>query len=1131
MKKRCIAFPLRSAILLALCVLLALPLSAFAEEETKTVRVGWFESTFCYRDQFGRRCGIDYEYQHKISAYTGWTYEYVEDSWSNLLQMLMAGEIDLLSDVSYTEERTAYMLFPDLPMGTEKYYIYIDGNNREITAKDPSSFNGKRIGVNKGSVQEGFLRDWVEKNKLEVEIVPLTAEEAESMTMLSRGEIDGYTSLNTFGSQEKIVPVYMVGSSDYYYAVNKNRPDLLAELNMALTGILDEDPYYNQRVSDEQLHITKSNAFLTPSQEEWLDAHGKIRVAYLDSTMPFCQADKDTGELTGALSDFLAHAVNSVKDADIQFEAVPYASIGAALAAIKGGQADCMFPVNLSTYDASEMGIRLTNPAMKSEMNVLMRASDSQSFSRNSSLVFAVPTGNVNVETFIKEHFPSYGLIFCADAKACYEAVAAKRADCVLVSNYRIPDAENILRKYNLYNVPTGEAVELSFAVNQADRELYFILNKIIGMTNSEEMDSALASYMRADQKVTFTQFLRDNWWGVAAFLTALFGVIVFLLLQKMKAERKAGEQQHLLEEAAEIAELKQTITSLLDNMPGMNFTKDAKTGEYLACSQSYAEFAHKASPQEVVGLTDAQIFDAPTAAHFAEDDKMALSMDAPYIFYEDMPDEEGNMRQLQTTRMKYVDAAGRQCLLGMCQDVTDNVRVRRENATSKEAYEKARSTGIIYTHLAQALARGYTDLYYINLNTEQYIEYRSDDESGTLTEARRGWHYFEECKNDVAQSVYPEDQEAVLKALNRKNLVSALERNRTFVMTYRRNSENGPVHVMTRVSRMEDDDRYIVLGVTDVDEQMKQRSAAERAVEEQIAYARLRALAGDYLSIFVVDPESGRYREFSATADFDTFAHSREGADFFTDTVRQGRDVVYPDDLNRFLSAFTKENVLSEVERNGIFTLSYRLMIDGRPRYVQLKASMVEEKEGKHLIVGINDIDAQVRQEEKYVQHLAEARIEAKIDALTGIKNRHSYLDAEERLNVQIAEGRAPEFAVSILDINDLKTVNDTEGHAAGDQLIKNACRIVCTIFKHSPVFRIGGDEFAVISQGSDYAQIDELVKRVAEQNEEARNNGGVIIACGMSKYDNDGAVAPVFERADENMYENKSTLKAAKE
>ena len=186
-----------------------IPHTANAETtDHKVVRVGWYDSSFCYYDSFGRRCGIDYEYQQKISAYTGWTYEYVEDSWPNLLQMLQDGEIDLLSDVSYKPEREEYMLYPDLPMGTESYYIYISAGNREITANNLKSMNQKKIGVNKGSIQERFLKEWADKNDIALDIVPLTSEESESMNMVVRGEIDGYAAIFSFDT-ENVIPIIM----------------------------------------------------------------------------------------------------------------------------------------------------------------------------------------------------------------------------------------------------------------------------------------------------------------------------------------------------------------------------------------------------------------------------------------------------------------------------------------------------------------------------------------------------------------------------------------------------------------------------------------------------------------------------------------------------------------------------------------------------------------------------------------------------------------------------------------------------------------------------------------------------------------------------------------------------------
>ena len=328
----------------------------------------------------------------------------------------------------------------------------------------------------------------------------------------------------------------------------------------------------------------------------------------------------------------------------------------------------------------------------------------------------------------------------------------------------------------------------------------------------------------------------------------------------------------------------------------------------------------------------------------------------------------------------------------------------------------------------------------------------------------------------------------------------------------------------------MRDDDRYIILALTDVSEQINEQNAAAKMREEQIAYNRISALAGDFFCIYVVNPETTQYREISATSGFDTFDRYREGEDFFADSREKAEKQIYPEDLGLFISMVTRERVLEEVEKNGLFTLSYRIILNGAPRYVQLKAVMLEESEGKRLIVGYNDIDAAVRQEEEYGKRLAQARIEANIDALTGVKNRNAYRVYEERLNAQIEINRAPEFAIIILDVNDLKKVNDNEGHKAGDQYLRDACRIVCTTFKRSPVFRVGGDEFCVLAQGDDYARLDELVDQMNAHNDDAVENGGIVVALGMARYEKDEKVALVYERADKKMYENKSELKARK-
>ena len=220
---------------------------------------------------------------------------------------------------------------------------------------------------------------------------------------------------------------------------------------------------------------------------------------------------------------------------------------------------------------------------------------------------------------------------------------------------------------------------------------------------------------------------------------------IAYLLSTTMLHTFVANEEQEEYrlgqEETKKVTDLKNTIFSLLNNIPGLAFTKDADTGVYHASNQAYADYAHKETPEGVTGLTDAEIFDPETAVHFVKDDRIALSLSKPYIFFEDVPDAAGNQRQLQTTKLRYTDTNGRACLLGLCQDVTDLVRVQHENAMTQEAYESAVSSGLMYTHIAQTLARDYSDMYHVNTDTEEYIEYCRDEQGRGLSEKRRGWH------------------------------------------------------------------------------------------------------------------------------------------------------------------------------------------------------------------------------------------------------------------------------------------------------------------------------------------------------------------------------------------------------
>ena len=149
--------------------------------------------------------------------------------------------------------------------------------------------------------------------------------------------------------------------------------------------------------------------------------------------------------------------------------------------------------------------------------------------------------------------------------------------------------------------------------------------------------------------------------------------------------------------------------------------------------------------------------------------------------------------------------------------------------------------------------------------------------------------------------------------------------------------------------------------------------------------------------------------------------------------------------------------------------------------------------------------------------------------DALTGVKNKLAYLEKLRDLEIRVEEGTIKEYAVAVFDLNDLKKVNDTLGHDAGDQYIKDACKFICLRFKYSPVFRIGGDEFVVIMEELDYRDRDEIMRGFDADVDKNQKDGLVVVASGFSIYDpeSDDSYNDVFMRADRKMYERKGYLK----
>lgn len=547
-----------------LCLLLLLPalfpVKAAAETvPAKVVRVGSFEDTFNYVNEKGIRKGYGYELLQTLSGYTGWQLEYVTCDWSDCFEKLKNGEIDIMGDISYTEDRTEEMLFSDEPMGEEKDYLYADLSREDITASDFKTLNGKKIGVLMGTEPEVMLTEWEEKYDLKTQHVNIANNE-DAKQKLANHEIDCFVSMEeSFWTELGISTITRVGSSDIYYAINKDRADIKEELDNAMRALEDADPFYTADLYKRYFSMDYT-PILTGEEKAWLKKHGAIRMGFLTGDSGVSVYDPSTGELTGTITDYIRFAKDCLGNQELEFQMVGYDSQKAELDALKSGEIDMVFHFDQSPNLAEEYRVACTNTTWTSNM---MAVTNKEHFNETQANRVAVPQNKLSLTRYLAVYYPQWEIVDCAAQEDAARLVKDGQADCFVTG---VSSQENYSKKYDFYNVPLPNPAKSCFAVNSGNGILLSILNKTIKAMPVNMLTGALAMYKSAARKVTLGEFIRDNFVKVllvSSIFVAAFLLTILKLLQKARkaeaaARKAANDTQELnakLQIAAENAE------------------------------------------------------------------------------------------------------------------------------------------------------------------------------------------------------------------------------------------------------------------------------------------------------------------------------------------------------------------------------------------------------------------------------------------------------------------------------------------------------------------------------------------------------------------------------------------------
>ena len=433
----------------------------------------------------------------------------------------------------------------------------------------------------------------------------------------------------------------------------------------------------------------------------------------------------------------------------------------------------------------------------------------------------------------------------------------------------------------------------------------------------------------------------------------------------------------------------------------------------------------------------------------------------------------------------------------------------------NREKYDET-----ILRKISEAFLETFSSIYYVNVDTNEYRAYSVNAGFNSLKIEQAGEDFFANMARDARLVIHPDDLHFFTEDLTKEKLLDG----RMKEIVYRLMIGGTPLYHRLRLIRGSANEKgdYFILTVQNIDREYRGQLERERLEKERELFNQVAgSLARVYDTIYYVNTEMNTYSEFSSSNLLEVLRKQEQGENFFEKLKSDARMVIYPDDLEKVLGFLDRETLMSQLHSNALTSVEYRLQMNGKPIYVRLSGMLADDN--IHVILCVENIDRQIRA-------LANAREMAMKDSLTGIRNKKAYFELEVSLQNSLENGIVHPFAIGVCDINDLKKTNDEQGHKAGDELICSACKLICDTFKHSPVFRIGGDEFAVVLNGQDYEHRTMLFELMRDKAIFNRKHGsGVVVACGIAAYnpEKDSSVADVFKRADDKMYKNKKALK----
>ncbi len=434
-----------------------------------------------------------------------------------------------------------------------------------------------------------------------------------------------------------------------------------------------------------------------------------------------------------------------------------------------------------------------------------------------------------------------------------------------------------------------------------------------------------------------------------------------------------------------------------------------------------------------------------------------------------------------------------------------------------------------IYDQIATSMAEDYDALYYINLETGEYIEFSTSPEYVSMNVQFKGYDFFVENPGNIEKHVHPDDRDFALELHRKETIIKNLENRKSYSYKYRIIVNGNPRHFQFTMLRA-NDNKHIILYEKDIEDEFTAENMLRENQKKHVTFTQIaEILAVNYDVIYYVDAEDYSYISYECRNIYGEVEVQKSGYNFFEESKIDISNIVHKNDRDKVFEFIDRDHIVTTLINSKSCSMDYRIVASKQTHYVRM--TVRKTTNGSHYIIGIENIDDEVKKERQHLKALNTEKELARRDELTGVKNKTAFNELEKSVQDNIDNGMdyLP-FALVVCDGNNLKKINDTLGHTAGDEFIRKSANLLCNIFSHSPVFRIGGDEFVVFLAGNDFANRTNLMNSLLTQvMENLKTKKGPVVAAGIAEFnpEKDTLISEVFDRADKAMYKNKLKLK----